>query len=291
MSSRQIGIVEVLLSGICFGFLGLFGKFAYERGIQPTELLSLRFLVSAGLLGIGILVLKRKEFQMKRKEIFASILLGLFGLSLFSSCYFFALQYISASLTVLLLYCFPVLVAVGARFIFREQLGAAGILALIGSSAGLVLLLWGDLNVSSPLGLAFGFGSAVFYALYILLSRAWLKTAPAFGSVFFIQIATGILLGAFSFRSPTHLTEVFTNGAGIILGVAIISSLLAMTLFLKGLQKVSSAEVSILSTSEPLTAVLLASLFLNERLSNIQYLGGLLVISSMIALALRKRAS
>jgi drug/metabolite transporter (DMT)-like permease len=74
----------------------------------------------------------------------------------------------------------------------------------------------------------------------------------------------------------------------LILGIAIVSSLIAMILFLRGLQKIKSAEVSILSTSEPVTAVALASFFLGESLSVLQFGGGILVLASLILLAKKK---
>lgn len=288
MSSRSLGIIEILASGFCFGFLGLFGKLAYQAGLSTTELLSLRFLTSAFILGIGILLFKPHFFKMKKSERYAAILLGLLGLSLFSGSYFFALQSLSVSLTALLLYTYPVLVAIGAQIWFHEKLGKLGWLALGGSTLGLVLLLWGELQVQNPWGIAVGLNAAVCYAAYILISRKYLKSVNPWASIFWIQISAGLCFFLMSDMNGARVVEIYEQNIFLILGIAIISSLIAMILFLRGLQKVQSAEVSILSTSEPVTAVIVASFFLGERLSSLQISGGFLVLASLVLLAKRR---
>ena len=46
ISRRSIGIIEIVTAGIGFGFIGVFGKQAFEGGLTPGELLSLRFLIA-----------------------------------------------------------------------------------------------------------------------------------------------------------------------------------------------------------------------------------------------------
>jgi drug/metabolite transporter, DME family len=59
-----------------------------------------------------------------------------------------------------------------------------------------------------------------------------------------------------------------------------------MTFFLAGLQKLKNWEVSVLSTAEPVTAIAIAFLFLNESLSLQQIIGGIMVLGAFIALSL-----
>ena len=60
-----------------------------------------------------------------------------------------------------------------------------------------------------------------------------------------------------------------------------------MILFLKGLEKLTNAEASMLSTIEPLTAAILATIVLGEKLSGVQIAGGVLVLGALIASSLR----
>lgn len=108
-SSRSLGITQVLLSGVCFGFLGVFGKEAYAHGFTPGELLSLRFLFGGGILAAYFMVSGPRRLLIGRSNTLRCLLLGSFGYAIFSSCYFEALRGLSASLTVLLLYTYSTL--------------------------------------------------------------------------------------------------------------------------------------------------------------------------------------
>lgn len=289
MTQKQLGYFQVILAGIFFGFLGTFGKVAYENNILPGELLGLRFLTSAILFGVLLFFFKREAFQMSFQDAVISLFLGILGYAVFSSCYFYALQGISASLTVLLLYTYPIVVTIGARIFFKEHIGLKGVLALIISTIGMVALVWGKWEVSGALFLVYGLASSFFYAVYILISRKALERVNFLGSSFYVQLGAGLALCLLHFKSFDRPVEIVTNHYGLIIGMAIICSLFPLTLFLAGLQKLSASETSILSTTEAIFGVLIASIYLNERMSNIQFMGGFLVLVGAVLIAMKPK--
>lgn len=289
MTLKQIGYFQVVLSGVFFGFLGTFGKLAYQKNILPMELLGLRFLTSATLFGVLLVFLKREAFKMSFRDVIISLFLGILGYAVFSSCYFLALQGISASLTVLLLYTYPIVVTLGARFFFKEHIGIKGAWALIISTIGMVALVWGKWEVSGALFILFGLASSFFYAIYILVSRKALERVNFLGSSFYVQLGAGLALCLFQFKDIARPWEIIANNHGLIIGMAIICSLFPLTLFLAGLQKLSASETSILSTTEAIFGVLIASFYLNERMSLIQCLGGFLVLFGAILVAMKSK--
>lgn len=285
LSSRQHGALEILASGIAFGFLAIFGKLAFAQGLSPGEFLALRFLIAASSLGLWLFFTQRRSLQLPFQTIRRCLILGCLGYAVFSSCFFIALKHLSASLTVLLLYLYPAFVAIGASLYLNERLGRAAKLALPLSLIGLVLLMGANLGAVSGLGLAAGIGSAAFYSIYILLSRKWLEGVDALAAVFYIQLGAAILLCLLHFRGEAAVLGSLAKAPLEILGAALISSVLAMALFLSGLKKLKAAEASILSTAEPVTAIIVAVLFFSETLAPIQWLGALLLLSSLIILA------
>lgn len=287
LNSRKIGFIQIILSGVCFGFLGFFGKIAYQQNITPGELLSLRYTLSAILLGLFILITKPRSLSsLSTFEIFISLMLGIFGYALFSSLYFMALTGLSASLTVLLLYTYPVMVVLFSHYFLKEKIGFQEFVSLALVSVGLIGLVWGEWNISRPLFLLFGVGAAAFYAVYIILSRKYLSLTPALPSSFYVQLGAGIVLSLIHFSSqPMRSFEIMSQHYWLIFSMAIICSLLAMTLFLLGLQKISSAEASILSTTEPIFGVIFATTLLGEKIQPIQIGGGLLILAGLITLS------
>lgn len=276
------GQLEVLLSGICFGFLGYFGHQAFQKQIAPFELLSLRFLISGSVM-LGALALFTTRLKTYPKsKILSSLLMGIFGYAVFSSCYFLALKGLSASMAVLLLYTYPVFVVIGNIIQDRRSFSPAA-LALVGISIlGIALLVGGDFQITQWISFAIGLASGLTYAIYILGSSRWLKDADVLVSSALIQFGAGTALFAIGFSEPARVQEVFQEATPEILGLAVICSIIPITLFQMGVQKLKEWEVSILSTTEPITALVVSALLLSERISPIQLVGGALVLSALL---------
>lgn len=293
MSQRLTGIVQVLASGFCFGFLGLFGKRAYASGISPGEFLALRYCLAAAMMffvvvirnwrGGATLVESIKCVWLGKTLAVRGLLLGILGYAVFSSFYFFALQRVSASLTVILLYTYPVLVAIGGAVFFNERVPRNRLPALPLAFIGLALLVWSDIGGGQPMGLVFGVLAAVFYSVYILLSSHWLRGVDAFTSTFWIQLGAGAALFVIHLRTPDVAIEKFSLAPTDVILIAFVCSVLAMSLFLSGLQKVRNWEASLLSMAEPITGVALGVLILQESLHRLQWIG---VVFVLIALAI-----
>ncbi len=286
--NKKIGYIQVITSGICFAFLGYFGKTGLKIGIMPGELLALRYSTAAIILGFFLFFTDRSFLGMSTKDKVISTMLGIFGYALFSSMFFYALRGISASLTVLLLYTYPVMVAFMSPFFFKEKISIKlwGILFL--AIIGLYFLLkveWDFKNISSIL---LGFGSAFFYSLYILYSRKFVSHLKATASSFYVQLGAGLVLSLIHFQDFERPIELYVQHYWFILSMALVCSLFAMTLFLAGLQKLTATETSILSTTEPLFGVIIALIFLGENFYLTQIVGGLLVLAALILVALTK---
>lgn len=285
---KNIGYFQVIFSGVCFAFLGYFGKTGYQLGFTPGELLALRYSTAAILLGVYLLIFDRSFLKMTFKEKIVSTLLGICGYALFSSMFFYALKGISASLTVLLLYTYPVMVAFLSPLFFKEKISKNlwGILLLV--SLGLYLLLKVEWDIKNITSILFGFGAAFFYSLYILYSRKFVAHLKATASSFFVQLGAGLILGLIHFQSFDRPLFLISQHGWFIVAMAFICSLLAMTLFLAGLQKLSATETSILSTTEPLFGVIIAITLLNESFYFSQFIGAVLVLIALILVATKK---
>ena len=77
-------------------------------------------------------------------------------------------------------------------------------------------------------------------------------------------------------------------GLGWLAAIAVISTVAAIGLFFAGLRRVGSTTASIVSTAEPLTTVLLASVVLGESLNTVQLLGGALVLAGVVVLSVAR---
>ena len=286
MKPHSLGIIQIVLSGLMFSFIGLVGKIAFERGILSMELLGYRFVFSVAILFIYMMLFNRGLLKTSFKNILLFGALGIGGYSMMAIMFFFALESISSSLTVLLLYTYPIIVALIGHFFLKERISKQKAIYFVLALIGLVMLVFGEVEVRQMQGLVFGLLSAVFYSLYIVLSKVYIKETPAFTAIFYVQLASAILAVGLSFTSFDRYFSVIKDSYGLILFFALVSTLGAMVLFMAGLKKIKSWEASILSLAEPLFGVLLSVFFLGDQLSLLKVSGGILVLISLAFISL-----
>ena len=286
---RLIGRVEILLSAVGYGFIGIFGKRAFASGLEPGEFLTLRFALAASLLWIFVLATRPRDARIGRRQLLSCAALGVFGYALFTTLYFTALTGLSASLTSLVLYTFPVIVTVAAWALFKEPVGWRRALALPVVSVGLVLLLWGDLAVTNWGAIGFALASAVFYSAYVLASSRLLRGIDSLVAGLYIMTAAAVALAVVDLPSAAKVAAMDSAAWGSVVGIALVSTLGPLVLFLRGLKRLTNAEASILSLLEPLTAVVAAAVLLGERLAAVQLVGGALILAALALSSLSGR--
>jgi drug/metabolite transporter (DMT)-like permease len=277
---RSSGTVLCLASAACFGAMAAFGKLAYDEGATVGTLLSVRFTLAALL--FWMLTSLREVRALGRRDILIALGLGACGYALQAGCYFAALPRIDASLLALIVYTYPVMVAVAAVAIGRERLDRRRVAALILASTGLVLVLAGaGGGTLDPVGAALGLAAAVTYCTYILVSDT--VTARIRPQVLATIVCTGAAVtltagsAAVGDLRPGDLTGA---GWGWLACLAVVSTVGAISLFFAGLKRVGPTTASILSTAEPVVTVALAFALFGESLGAIQILGGALVLAA-----------
>src|SRR3954468_4676757 len=143
---RSSGTAMVLASAAAFGAMAIFGRLAYEQGVTVGTLLSTRFILAATL--SWAIVLRRPATSMhlralRRSDLLMGLGLGAVGYAGQAGGYFMALERIDASLLSLLLYTYPVIVAVAAACLGRDRLDGRRVLALGFACGGLTLVVAG----------------------------------------------------------------------------------------------------------------------------------------------------
>jgi drug/metabolite transporter (DMT)-like permease len=291
VTREREGLFLCLASAAGFGAMAIFAKKSYEAGLDVTTLLALRFVLAAVLL--WALVAAARRALGDPRALAAGAALGVAGYSLQSGLYFSALTRISAGLTALLLYAYPALVTVAAIALQRESAERRRIGALVIATGGVALvLLGGGLGGNSevdPLGALMALGAAGAYTVYILVSDG--LTSRAGSLPFAASVCTGaaVSVGAVALvKGPSDLSA---EALGWVVGLALLSTVMPIVFFFAGLERVGPSTASILSTIEPPVTVGLAWLVFSETLGALQLAGGVLVLSAVVLLQLRRSAA
>jgi len=218
--------------------------------------------------------------------------------------YYAGLETVPAALAGVLVYTYPVIVAVLSLRFAQRLPGRRPWLALALAVSGVVLALGGiDVADAPPLtGLLLVMLSPVIYSVWIILSArlagerqdrvATEATAEGAGAgdaavaTAVMMTATALvfaLLGAVTGRplDPRTVPEAAWPG---LLAVGFVASFLAIQTFYAGSRRIGAAQAALVSTVEPIYIVVLAGVFLDQRLAPLQLVGaGLILVGVVIA--------
>jgi drug/metabolite transporter (DMT)-like permease len=289
---RFIGAALCTISAAGFASLSILGKLAFGAGLNLVTILSLRFGVAALLLAISLKVFKHQRLFLGWRVTIPLILLGSLGYAGQSTLYFASLERNPASLNSMLLYVYPVFVALLGWALHHKRPRQREIGAMVISTTGVALIVSGDtLRLSmtrsaDPLGIVLVLASAAWYAVYIVASDRYVHTAGPWVSTTWIALGAGVsflLMGVFTRGIDFRLN---TEATMILMGMVLLSTIMALGTFLAGMLRVGPTTASLLSTLEPVFTVILALFFLNEHLSFLHLLGGGLVLTAVILLTL-----
>lgn len=279
-----MGPALCLLSAAAFGVMAIFGKLAYDAGVETDALLLFRFGIAAAIL--AALAASRGVVRgIGRRAVTAGLLLGGIGYATQAGLYFLALERMDASLLSLLLYTYPALVTGAAIVLGRDTATRTRVVALAVASLGTALLLAGaGTGALDPLATAMGLGAAVAYTTYILTGDRVVGDVPPLALSALVTTGATVTFGAIALASGGPATDFAPEAWIYLTAIALISTVAAILLFFAGLQRVGPSTAAILSTLEPAVTVSLAALAFGEALTPLQLVGGALVLAAVVAL-------
>jgi len=274
-------MVFALVTACGLGAITTQAKLFYTDGGNALTLMLARFVVSTLVFGL-LLLLRRGSFKVAAKHRISLISLG-FIWSASMICYLMAVETISVSLAVLILYVYPLLVL--AYSMFRRQLKPSIALITLFCTAftGLYLALSGaemTLDVNGILFAALASCGAAF--TFICGARVAPSMSPLV-MTFWVN-ALGLLL-----ILPLMIDKLALPAAStgtIALGLATVFYLVAILSQFEALARLPAARAAFLLNLEPVVSILLAQLVLNETLSKIQ-LSGIILVIAVVILSLR----
>ncbi|MBI5268063.1 MAG: DMT family transporter [Burkholderiales bacterium] len=174
--ARWPGLLLAIGGAVAFSGKAIIVKLAYRHGVDAVTLIMYRMLFALPLFAAMAWWAGRGRPALTRREALALLALGFSGYYLASLLDFMGLALISASLERLILYLNPTIV-LGLSVLFLGRRVTLRQLAALGVSYAGVLLVFGQelqfQGADVALGTALVFGSAVSYAIYLVMSGQW----------------------------------------------------------------------------------------------------------------------
>lgn len=286
--SYQKGILLIVISAVCYGFIPIFTLYAYQEGLKTLDFLFYRYLV-ATIIFFLYMIVRRIRFRLSWTQIFWLFIIGAVFNLLQSIFFVSSVKYISAGLTTLLFYIHPLLVAVLSYF-EGEKLSKGIVIAIFVSFGGLLLVLGTSFGEVNMLGVALSLAAAVFYTGFIMLGNRAVKDVEPLVMTSFVSLFTLVAL--------LPLTLIYGGGLGVpttavgwmaSAGCGIVTSNIALFTFFAGITVVGATTSTILSNIEPVATVILSALLFSQMLMGMQFFGGVLILAGGTIAVLAKK--
>ncbi|MBN1934839.1 MAG: DMT family transporter [Anaerolineae bacterium] len=278
--ARTRGILLALASTIFFGMAPIFGKLAFRVHVLPFTLVMLRTVGAAAALWLFYLLFWRDAIPIDFHNLMGCVGMGLAN-GIGSLLYYSGLGRIDASLAQLLYTLYPIwvfvfLIAAG-HHISRMSLARLA-LALLGVFA----LTYTNTRLVDWLGVMLLISSGALYAWHLVLGQ-WTLADVDSRSVALYTLSTMALVTAVArLVNGAPWTPISLDGWLAVAGLTLFPTILARLLMFAGLQSLGGAQTSLLGLAELLVALLVAFFWLGERLTFLQWLGGGLLIASVM---------
>jgi drug/metabolite transporter (DMT)-like permease len=282
-------VALVLLSAALFGSLAVLAQLAYGTGVPVLGLLLGRFTVAGAVLWLIVLVLRRP--LPSRRGLLTAVFLGA-GYSSMALSFAASLKHIEADLADLLLFAYPVLVSLGAAALGRERISPRRALALAAATGGVALALTGGgTGMIDPLGVGLALASALIYALYVLASSSLLSTTDPFVLAASVSSGAAITFFADAAIQGQLAPRGGLTGAGLVIAVALSSSVIGTSAFMAGVRRLGASRASIVSSAEPALTAAFAFAAFGDRFGTVQLVGAGLVLASVPILEVKRTRS
>jgi drug/metabolite transporter (DMT)-like permease len=293
-SNRRAGLLYIVLSVTGYSLFSVWVKTLQNSGMPSLDIGLWRFGLAVPLIWLLVAINQWGRPSTIRQPIFQLLGLGLL-LTANALLAFFGLERIPVSLFIILFYTYPAMVAL-VSLVLGERLPLIGWAALGLTLVGIALTLQppglGEPPIS-PEGIALALINAVTTTIYFvvgsriiqpgssLVATGWALTGALLP--FLLLIPLRLMQGQPPAFVPTE-PPLWVN----LLGLVVISTTLANLFLNAGIQKLGAPRAAILGTIEPVLTVLWAVLLLGESMTPLRWLGGALIIASVILLQIRR---
>ncbi|MDY9922157.1 MAG: DMT family transporter [Synergistota bacterium] len=269
--------IKLVLVMVIWGSLGVF-----TRSI-PLSALSLAFLRALIALPVLFAVLKMKktetvEWRLLKPYIISGSLLGFGWLTLF-----YGYKHTSISSAVIIYNMCPVYVMIAAPLLLKETISKIQIAVVFFSFLGLFMIVGQNLSEGyGYLGMALSAVSGILYATIILINRSIRSRVDNQIGTFVQIFAAMIVLLPFVLAEGNILTVRDLDAAAIIYTIllGVLHTGIVYTIFFSLTTQMRSVEIVLYSYLEPLFGILFSVIFVGEKLTVLQIIGGILILGS-----------
>jgi drug/metabolite transporter (DMT)-like permease len=292
----RLGYLMAATAAVLWGINGGISKTILSTGLSSERLAQVRSLGAALALVAVLAVTAPGRLRLTRRELPFVVTFGIAGLAFVQWFYFLAIHRLAIGVALLIEYLAPLLVAVWARFFYKETVRRRIWVALGLALTGLALIVnvFGGGASLSTAGMLFALAGAFAYATYVLLAEHVVGNRDpvsllAWGFLF-ASLFWAVLDPWWSF--PGHrLTETTSLQGNLqawhlpvwVLAVLMIvlGTVVPFFLLISALRHLPATRVGIVAMLEPVVGAVVGWAWLSESLGGVQLVGAGVVLAAI----------
>lgn len=294
MKQTILGTICLSLAASIWGGMYVISKYVLDF-VPPLTLVWLRFIIAFFVLYTILKITERKnkkKIRIHKRDWFLFAWIGFIGYFISITCQFIGTKLSDAHTGSLVTSATPAFMVVFATLILKEKLTTRRILSTILATIGVIIVIGWDIEVGSYfIGTIILVGAAITWALLSIYVKI---ASTRFSS---LLITTYAIFFSLFFITPCMIWELQSSPVGnlnttIILGIlylGIISTAGAFFLWNKGLELMDASIGSLFFFFQPIVGSLLGWFLLNETLNRNFFIGGALIIFSVVITTLEKK--
>lgn len=281
-SQDRLGWGLALASTFASGIVTPIARGVVTGGMNPITLVLVRLLIASVLFLGTLLFLDRQKLKLDRQGWLRMIVIGLVG-GVEICCFFWSLAFVDASMSAMIKATQPMIVllmlaAGGERLTGRHWFRLA--LALVGG-----YLLLGTSGKVAPFGLLLLALSLLFYAAQLVLTQWWLQAYDSQVATIYVTVLMTVVVAVWWWVQGVEWHQPTANEWWILLLLAVVSTWFARLSLFAAIRRIGSGQIALLWPLQTLTVIGLSVVFLNERLTLVQWIGGtFILVSALLAI-------
>jgi len=264
------GYWMVFVAALMWSLGGVLVKVLTKRhGVDPRAVACLRSAFGGLVLAWALPGLRQApKVRVAAASVFYAIVVGTFVVATAGT---------TAANAILLQYAYPMFVAVGAVYLFKERLGGRTVAALALGMGGVATILVGSWRPGEQTGLVCGAVSAVTLAALTLIQRSIRTGSAVAQSSFYNLVAAALLL-------PLAYGSLGVSAGALLLAALMGTVQLAVpyVLFIQGLRTVPATDAALITIVEPILNPLWVWLVLAEVPHWSTGIGGALILAALV---------
>lgn len=281
-----------LLLAIAIIFISFAAVFVKWSEAPATVISMYRMYLSSLFLLPFVYVYRKDLAKISGKKWILLIIAGMF-LALHFALWFESLKLTSVANSTIILTLQPIVALIGGYFIFKERTNSATLLTLAIAIIGIVMVSWDDFNLQQPsalLGNFLSFLSVLAVVGYLFIGQSNVRGISHWVYSFIVFFVAGATLHLFNLLQNIPVLGYDSTEWGIFFLLAIFPTV-AHVIFNYLLNFVNSSTISMSILGEPVGATFLAFFILNETITLLQLIGGLIVLFEVFLFLMQQRKS